>query len=72
MEYTRRLSDKILAAHTQACEEGRLDVAEALLRALEIEQSAFGGYQSSDKRKSTALLDAAYQRHEQAKANGRR
>lgn len=68
MDYTRRLSDKLIQAHGQACDEGRIDVAEALLRALEVEQSAFGGAQSSDKRQSNPLLIAAYARHEQAKA----
>lgn len=68
MDYTRRLSDKIIQAHGQACDEGRLDVADALLRTLEVEQSAFGGPQSSDKRQSNPLLIAAYERHEQAKA----
>ncbi len=65
MEYTRRLSDKIILAHTQACDEGRLDVATALLRALEIEQTVVGG-QMTDKRQSTVLLDEAYQRQERA------
>jgi hypothetical protein len=68
MEYTRRLSDKIILAHGQACDEHRLDVAEILLRALEVEQSAFGGPSSRDKRESNPLLVAAYARHEQAKA----
>ena len=67
MDYTRRLSDKIILAHGQACDEGRLDVADALLRALEIEQSVFGGPQNQDKRQSNPLLVAAYARHEQAK-----
>ena len=43
-------------------------VRNPLLRALEVEQSAFGGVQSSDKRQSNPLLLAAYERHEQAKA----
>lgn len=68
MDYTRRLSDKIIMAHGQACDEGRLDVADVLLRALEIEQSAFGGPKSQDQRQSNPLLIAAYARHEQAKA----
>jgi len=71
MQYNRRLSDKILSAHAQACDEGRLDVAAALLRALEIEQTAIGGYMNTDKRKSAALLDEAYQRQEQAQEQGK-
>lgn len=72
MEQLRRLSDKIIAAHTQACEEGRIDVAEALLRALEVDASAIGGRPGADKRKSTAMLEAVYQRHDQAKAAAKR
>lgn len=34
--HTRRLGDKILAAFDQACEQGHLDVAELLLRALDL------------------------------------
>lgn len=68
MEYDRRLSDKIILAHGQACDEGRIDVADALLRALEVEQSVFGGPSAKDQRQSNPLLIAAYARHEQAKA----
>lgn len=32
----RRLSDKLLAAFDQACEQGQIDVAEIILHALEL------------------------------------
>jgi hypothetical protein len=35
-QFTRRLSDKILAAFDQACEQRQLEVAEHLVRALEL------------------------------------
>ena len=65
MEHYRRLSDKIIAAHGQACAEGRLDVAECLLNALEIDLSAFGG-KKPDNRQNTEVLEAAYERHRAA------
>lgn len=67
MDKRRRLSDKIIEAHAQACDEGKLDVADALLRALEVDASAVGGRPGADKRKSTEVLEAAYQRHDQAR-----
>ena len=39
----RRLSDKIIAAHFQACEENNKEIAELLLRALEVHITALGG-----------------------------
>lgn len=68
MDQRRRLSDKIIEAHAQACAEGKMDVADALLRALEIDASAIGGRPGADKRASTALLEEAYARHEKARA----
>lgn len=62
----RRLSDKVIEAHSQACTEGKLEVADALLHALEIDLSAIGGAKM-EKRGSTELLEAAYERHAKAK-----
>ena len=62
----RRLSDKIMSAHAQACTEGKLEVAEALLRALEVDLSAIGGGKM-DKRESMELLEEAFYRHQTAK-----
>ncbi|MFT5538763.1 MAG: hypothetical protein ACI82H_000276 [Alphaproteobacteria bacterium] len=67
MDQRRRFSDKIIEAHGQACDEGKIEVAEALLRALEVDMSAIGGKLGADKRESTGPLEAAYLRHEQAK-----
>ncbi len=67
MDQRRRLSDKIIEAHAQACDEGKLDVADTLLRALEVDASAVGGRPGADNRKSTEMLEAAYQRHDRAK-----
>jgi hypothetical protein len=46
----RRLSDKILAAFNQACEQKQVDTAEHLLRALELSLTRYGGQNNSDKR----------------------
>ena len=51
MEPRRRLSDKIIEAHGQACTEGKLEVG--------------GGV--SDKRQNTEMLEAAYGCHQAAK-----
>lgn len=64
----RRLSDKIIDAHAKACADGKIEVAELLMRALETDLSAAGGPESADHRKSLAILEEAYRLHEQAKA----
>ncbi len=66
MEQRRRLSDKIIEAHGQACEENKLEVADCLLQALEVDLTAFG-HGLRDKRQNTEMLEAAYDRHEAAK-----
>jgi hypothetical protein len=66
----RRLSDRIVDAHALACEEGRLDVAEILLQALEVELSAMGGTKI-ENRKQIEMLEAAFELHESAKAKER-
>ncbi len=66
MEPRRRLSDKIIEAHGQACTEGKLEVAQFLLQALEVDLTAFGGG-VSDKRRNTEMLEAAYECHQAAK-----
>lgn len=67
MEYMRRLSDKIIAAHKQALEEGRMDVAEILLQALELDVSERGGA-DNENRQSVQDLEDAFVRHEEAQA----
>lgn len=61
----RRLSDKIIDAHSLACDEGRLEVADILLRALEADLTAIGGNQV-EQRISTEALEAAFTRHKTA------
>jgi hypothetical protein len=68
MEQLRRLSDKIISAHEQACEDGNLEIADILLRALEVDLSAIGGDQE-EKRNSTELLEEAFARHEKLQAS---
>ncbi len=57
----KRLSDKIIAAHEQACAQGKVDVAHHLLQALEMELSAIGGA-SAETRDVDAAVAAAFQR----------
>ncbi len=66
MKYTRRLSDKIIAAHAQACEEDKMDVADVLLQALEVDLSAIGGAKS-ENRQSIEMLEDAFNRHHEAR-----
>ena len=63
----RRLSDKIVDAHAKACEDGRMDVADMLLQALEMELSAIGG-QKDEGRAGIEELEEAFVVHEEAKA----
>jgi hypothetical protein len=48
--YTRRLSDKIVLAFNQACEQRAVEVAELLITALELALTMEGGYGKVDKR----------------------
>jgi hypothetical protein len=57
----QRLSDKILAAHAQACEQGKPEVARLLLQALEIELSHRGG-PKPEERSVDPALEAAFRR----------
>jgi len=58
----RRLSDKILAAFEQACDRRELDVAELLVKALEITLTRVGGHGQVDKRQNTEPLVEAFAR----------
>ncbi len=66
MTERRRLSDKILEAHFHACEVGRVDVAEVLLKALEVEITAFGGIRH-ENRDNTEMLETAFAALEKAR-----
>ncbi|RDD61494.1 hypothetical protein [Ferruginivarius sediminum] len=59
-EQPRRLSDKIAAAHEQACNQGKADVARSLLHALELELSAHGG--APEKRTIDEAIESAFTR----------
>ncbi len=59
----RRLSDKIMLAHAQACNEGNKEVADLLLKALEVDLSAIGG-KNKENRQSTEMLEAAFELHD--------
>lgn len=69
MDEPRRLSDKIVAAHAQACEQGKADVARHLLAALESELSAFGGPGAEEQRSVDETIAAAYQRQRRLDAH---
>mgnify|MGYP003996156301 CR=1 FL=1 len=63
MEQSRRLSDKIILAHQQACDENNAEVASLLLQALEVDLTAVGGI-NNEHRESTEKLEAAFTLHE--------
>ncbi len=65
----RRLSDKIILAHLQACREGKMDVAEILLRALEVDLSAIGG-KRLEYRKEMEPVEEVFERHREAMEKG--
>jgi len=66
MALQRRLSDKIIEAHQLALAAGKLDVAELLLNALQVDLSAIGGDQVVEHREATEALEAAFARHRRA------
>lgn len=60
MERERRLSDKILSAFNQACEQKQIETAEHLLRALEVCLTRHGGKGKDDKRGELGPVVEAY------------
>jgi hypothetical protein len=56
----RRLSDKILSAFEQACQRRELDVAELLVKALELTLTRAGGKGNVDKRHELGPVVEAY------------
>ena len=62
MTHPRRLSDKIVAAHEQACAQDKIVVARHLLAALEAELSGFGGPDATETRLVDEAIAAAYER----------
>lgn len=67
----RRLSDKIISAFDQACERGELDVAELLVRALELTLTRTGGKGSIDQRAELGPVVETYARLKQMRSLGR-
>jgi hypothetical protein len=55
----QRLSDKIIIAHRQAVEDGKVEVAEMLIQALEIDASYAGGPQP-ELRENIQDVEAAF------------
>lgn len=60
--YTRRLSDKILIAFHQACDQGDFEVAEELLRVLELMLTRRPMVADANRRKNMESLVAAHER----------
>lgn len=58
----RRLADKVIAALNQACDQNEIDVAEHLLRALELILSRYGGDGSVEKRQELSDIVHAFTR----------
>lgn len=67
-EQFRRLSDKIAAAHKQACEEKHEDVAELLIQALELHVSRIGG-ETTEHRNSMPEIEEAFELHAATKSS---
>lgn len=67
----RRLSDKILAAFDQACERRELEVAELLVKALELALTRVGGRGYVDKRRELGPVLEAYARLKRLRGPGR-
>ncbi|MFB9970407.1 hypothetical protein ACFFMP_10470 [Pseudoroseomonas cervicalis] len=60
--HTRRLSDKILIAFHQACDQGDFEVAEELLRILERMVTRRQASPDTNRRKNMETLVAAHER----------
>ncbi len=59
MSDSRRLSDKIFLAFNDACDQQRLDVAELLLQALELAQTAVRHDPGHERRQATDSIEMA-------------
>lgn len=59
-QYTRRLSDKILMAFHQACEQRAIEVAGLLIQALELALTKEGGLGKVDNRKNLEAVFEAF------------
>ncbi len=64
MEMMRRLSDKLVLAHAQACAQGKREIAELLIKAIELEVTQYGGGRT-DRRADSGLFDRVLENHHQ-------
>ena len=62
VRYSRRLSDKILIAFHHACDQGDYDVAEQLLRTLELVVTRRTSHADANRRRGIDSLVAAHER----------
>ncbi|APH54145.1 Hypothetical protein GbCGDNIH9_5106 [Granulibacter bethesdensis] len=60
--FSRRLADKILSAFHQACDQNELDVADRLLKVLEMMMSRRASRMDVTRRRSIEALVAAHER----------
>jgi hypothetical protein len=60
--YDRRLSDKLMVAFDQACDQGFVSVAELLLQALEVCLDGEGTLRRVEKRQELGTVISAYAR----------
>jgi hypothetical protein len=67
-KYTRRLSDKILWAFSQAIDQKATDVAGLLMQALELALTREGGPDKIDKRHNMEDVFAAYDKLRQERS----
>lgn len=58
----RRLGDKVLAAFNQACDQSDAEIAELLLRTLELLLTREGGANTEEKRADLGAVIDAYSR----------
>jgi hypothetical protein len=66
-EYTRRLSDKLLAAFHQACDQKQIEIAETVLKALELALTHEGRDRNADRRGETGPVVEAFARLQELK-----
>ncbi|PZP46894.1 MAG: hypothetical protein DI601_05235 [Azospirillum brasilense] len=62
MRHSRRLSDKLLLAFHQACDQGDVEIAWELLRITEKALLKSGQYSGPERRKGVESLVAAHER----------
>jgi hypothetical protein len=66
MQPARRLSDKIIQAHERALKDGKMDVADLLMKALVADLSAIGG-EKPEYRPAMETIEKVFALHEAAR-----